>query len=112
MATKESTIDYILDQLSSVKDVRARKMFGEYALYAQDKVVALVCDDELYVKITEPGKKFVGKNYEEGFAYPGAKASMHIGGDLLEDQKFICELIDITAKALPLPKPKKIKKIK
>lgn len=107
MSTKQSTIDYLLDQLSEVGDVRARKMFGEYALYCENKVVALVCDDELFVKITEPGKKFAGKHYEEGFAYKGAKASMHISGDLLEDRKFICSLITITAKALPVPKPKK-----
>lgn len=109
MATKESTIEYLLDQLASLKNVRARKMFGEYALYCQEKVVALICDDELFVKITEPGKKLVGKNYEEGFAYPGAKASMFISGDLLEDRKFLSELISITAKALPVPKPKKKK---
>ena len=109
MATKQSTIDYLLDQLSGVREVRARKMFGEYALYCQNKVVALVCDDELYVKITEPGKKFLGKNYQEGFAYKGAKASAHISGDLLEDKAFIAQLITITARALPLPKLKKIK---
>lgn len=107
MATKQSAIDYLLDQLHAVKDARARKMFGEYALYCQDKVVALVCDDELFVKITEAGKKFLGKNYEEGFAYKGAKASMHISGDLTEDPKFLCELILLTAKALPPPKFKK-----
>ena len=106
MATTKSTIDYLIDQLSS-SNVRARAMFGEYALYCQDKVVALVCDDELFVKITDAGKKFVGKHYEEGFAYPGAKASMHISGDLCEDAKFISELILITAKALPESKPKK-----
>ncbi len=109
MATKKSTIDYLIDQLSSTK-VRARAMFGEYALYCQDKVVALVCDNELFVKITDPGKKFVGNNYREGFAYPGAKASMHISGDLCEDPRFISELILITAKSLPEAKPKRNKR--
>lgn len=108
MATKQSTIDFLLDQLSQVRGVRARKMFGEYALYCQDKVVALVCDDELFVKITPEGKKLVGKNYEEGYAYKGAKASLHISFDLLEDKDFISNLILVTAKALPPPKPKKI----
>lgn len=108
MATKKSTIDYLLDQLSSEK-VRAKAMFGEYALYCQGKVVALVCDDKLFVKITEPGKKFIGKNYEEGYAYPGAKASMHISGDLWEDARFMSELILITAKSLPEAKPKRKK---
>lgn len=112
MATKQSTIDYLLDQLSAIKNIRARKMFGEYALYADEKVVALVCDDELFVKITEEGKNLIGKNYEEGFAYPGAKASMYISGDFLEDQKFLCQLISTTANSLPMPKPKKLKAAK
>ena len=49
MATSESTIDFLLDQLGAVPGVRARKMFGEYALYCGEKVVALVCDDQLFV---------------------------------------------------------------
>ena len=61
MNTKQETIDYILDQLVAVADVSVRKMFGEYALYCEGKVVGLVCDDTLYVKITEEGKEFVGK---------------------------------------------------
>ncbi len=112
MATKQLTIDYLLDQLSALANVRARKMFGEYALYCQEKVVALVCDDELFVKITPEGKKLLGENYQEGFAYPGAKASIHVPGDLLEDRKFIGDLISLTALVLPVAKLKsKLKRI-
>lgn len=107
MATKVSTIEYIEDQLAEVPDVRSQKMFGEYALYAGNKVVALVCDDTLYVKITEPGKAYVGDQYEEGVAYPGAKPSMLVDADLIEDREWLCDLIRITAEALPEPKPKK-----
>jgi DNA transformation protein and related proteins len=110
MATKQSTIDFILDQLASLDNVRARKMFGEYALYCDNKVVGLVCDDTLYIKITEPGKKFVGKYYQEGYAYAGAKISMMFDGDLIEDREWLSELIRITADSLPHPKPKRIKK--
>jgi DNA transformation protein and related proteins len=110
MATKISTIEYIEDQLADVPDVSSRKMFGEYALYVGSKVVALVCDDTLYVKITEPGKIFVGARYEEGKAYPGAKPSILVNADLIEDREWLCELILITVKALPEPKPKKKKR--
>lgn len=106
MATKQSTVDYILDQLASLNGVHARKMFGEYALYCDGKVVGLVCDDTLFVKITEAGKKFVGQHYQEGCAYPGAKASMEISGDLLEDHRWLCKLILTTASELPIPKQK------
>lgn len=112
MATQASTIEYILDQLSSIPNVRARKMFGEYALYCNDKVVALVCDDELFVKITEAGKEFVGDLYHEGTAYPGARPSMNIDMDMIEDRNWLSELILITEENLPAPKAKSQKKEK
>lgn len=107
MATKVSTIEYIEDQLADVPGVRSRKMFGEYALYVGDKVVALVCDDTLFVKITEEGRVFVGEAYEEGCAYPGAKPSMRIDGDMIEDRAWLSELVRITDRNVPEPKPKK-----
>lgn len=64
MATKQSTIDYIEDQLTEVPDIRSQKMFGEYALYCGEKVVALVCDETVFVKIIEEGKVYVGDLYE------------------------------------------------
>ena len=69
-----------------------------------EKVVALVCDDQLFVKMTAPGKALVGKRYTEGFAYPGAKASILVGADELEDHDCLAELIRLTAAALPSPK--------
>ncbi len=81
-------------------------MFGEYALYCGDKVVALVCDNQLFVKLTPPGKALVGPGYQEGEAYPGAKPSMLIGADLIEDGERLGELVRVTAAALPPPKPK------
>jgi DNA transformation protein len=110
MATSQSTIDFLLDQLHDVPSVRARKMFGEYALYCDEKVVALVCDDQLFLKITPPGKALVGARYQEGEAYPGAKPSMLIDADELDDADRLCELVRVTAAALPAPKPKKPKK--
>lgn len=107
MATKRSTIDYIEDQLAEVPEIRSQKMFGEYALYCGDKVVALVCDETVFVKITEEGRTFVGDRYEEGHAYPGAKPSMRIDEDLVEDHEWFSELIRITERNLPKPKPKK-----
>ncbi len=106
MTTRQGTIDFLLDQLSGLPRLRARKMFGEYALYCDEKVVALVCDDQLFVKITPPGRALVGEAYVEGEAYPGAKPSMLIGAELLEDDVRLVELIRITADALPVPRPK------
>ncbi len=109
MATRQGTVDYILDQLTALRGVSARKMFSEYALYYDDKVVGLVCDDKLYIKRTDKGKKFVGKYYQEGNAYRGAKISMVIDEDRIDDREWLSELIQITAQYLPLPKKQKMK---
>ena len=108
MATSQETIQYLLDQLSGMR-VSARSMFGEYALYCEGRVVALVCDDTLYMKITEPGREFVGDAYREGIAYPGAKPSMEIDADVLDNREWLTELVRMTAENVPLPKPKKKK---
>jgi DNA transformation protein and related proteins len=106
MATSERTIDFLLDQLVAVPGMRTRKMFGEYALYCGEKVVALVCDDQLFVKITAHGKALVGERYAEGFPYPGAKAALLVGAEEIEDHERLAELIRVTAAALPAPRPK------
>lgn len=108
MSTKQSTIDYIVDQLAAVGDVSTRKMFGEYALYADGKVVGLICDDTLYIKITEAGKEYVGEEYREGYPYKGAKASIVIDEDWIEDREWVSGLIEITAAHVPMPKKKKV----
>ena len=110
MATKQSTADYIQDQLSELEYVTTRKMFGEYALYYIGKVVGLICDNTLFVKITDSGRTFVGDLYEEGEAYKGAKPSIKISSDQLEDHEWLSHLIRLTADSLPAPKPKRIKK--
>lgn len=75
-------------------------------MWCDDKVVALVCDDTLFVKITELGREFVGSHYAEGAPYPGAKPHLQIPEDMLDDRDFLSELIRLTADAVPVPKKK------
>jgi DNA transformation protein and related proteins len=111
MSTDQKTIDFILDQMSAAGHVSAKKMFGEYAIYCDHKIVALVCDDQLFVKPTTAGRAFMGE-VEEAPAYAGAKPSFLIDGDKWDDGDYLSHLIRITASELPLPKPKPAKKTK
>ena len=108
MASKLEFVKYIAEQLSNLHDVEYKYMFGEYALYYNKKVVALICDDQLFVKPTEAGRNFIG-NVVEAHAYPGAKPSFLIEGKI-EYKDWLSELIKITEKELPKPKPKKKQK--
>ncbi len=80
-------------------------MFGEYAVYCEGKVVALICDNQLFIKPTEAGKSFIG-DVVEAPPYPGAKPSFLIG-EHIEDKEWISHLVRLTEKELPAPKPKK-----
>ena len=108
MASSQKTVDYIVDQALAAGNVSTRKMFGEYALYCGDKLVALICDDTLFVKPTQEGRAFIG-DVAEAPAYKGAKNSFKITDDQIEDADWLVELIKHTAAALPAPKPKKKK---
>jgi TfoX/Sxy family transcriptional regulator of competence genes len=107
MSTRQETADFLLEQLHPLQ-VTARKMFGEYALYCQGKVVAFVCDDQLFLKPTHAGRTFL-KKVEEKPAYPGSKMYFWISGDLWDDAEWLCQLIDLTQKEVPFPRPKKKK---
>jgi DNA transformation protein and related proteins len=105
MASSQQNVDFVLEQLRDAGDVSARKMFGEYAIYRRDKVVALFCDDQLFVKPTLGGKTFIGR-VKEVPPYPSAKPCFLITGDQCEDGEWLSELILITERELPPPKPK------
>ena len=110
MASDLDFVEYIVDQLANAGIVSYRKMFGEYVVYCDGKVVALICDNQLFIKPTKAGKAFIG-NVVEAPAYPGAKSSFLIEAQI-EDEDWLCELVRLTERELPLPKPKKKKKTK
>ena len=109
MASSQRNVDFVLGQLSDAGDVSTRKMFGEYALYRRDKIVALFCNDQLFVKPTVGGRAFIGK-VKEAPPYPGAKLWFLVTGDYCEDGEWLSELIRITDRELPPPKPKALKR--
>jgi TfoX/Sxy family transcriptional regulator of competence genes len=105
MASDLEFVRYVCDQIEGAGEIRYRAMFGEYAVYCGDKVVALVCDDRLFVKPTDAGRAFIG-DVVEAPAYPGAKPSFLIE-DRLDDKAWVTELVRLTWAELPPPKPKK-----
>lgn len=105
MASDIGFVEYVCEQLRDVAGVSYRKMFGEYALYVGDKVAALVCDNQLFVKPTMAGRALL-KTPRELPPYDGAKPYFAIT-DQLEDQEFMAQLFAVTAGELPAPKPRK-----
>ncbi len=106
MSTQKETVAFILEKLGDAKRFRVRSMFGEYALYANDKVVAFVCDDEMYVKIV-PASHALEKLCEKGPAYPGSKLYYIVEEVQLSKIKELPTILLAIAKSQPAKKARK-----
>jgi DNA transformation protein len=106
MATSQSTMDFLLDVLSDSHQVSARRMFGEYCLYYAGRPVGLVCDEQLFLKPSEDGKRLM-KDLDEGAPFPGARPHLRISPDLWDDRNWMNTLVRVTFDNLPPPKPPK-----
>lgn len=86
-------------------------MFGEFGVFCADTFVGVICDDTLYLKITNAGRNLV-PDADEGPPYDGAKPYLVISDDVIEDAGRLSEVVGRTASELPAPKPKKARKSK
>ncbi len=71
MASDLEFAEYVCDQMRAAGLITHRRMFGEYAIYCDGKVVGFICDNTLFVKPTAGGRAAAGP-IEEGLPYPGA----------------------------------------
>ena len=56
MPTSDSRISFLTDQLGGAGEVRMKKMFGEFGVYLDEVFIGVVCDDQLFLKVTPGGK--------------------------------------------------------
>ena len=108
MATDPGFIDYVLEQADFGARLAHKRMFGEYALYLDGKVVAFACDNSLFLKPTEQGRAALPA-VTPGKPYPEAK-DYYVLDEFLDDTPLLQRLLQVTADALPMPKPKKAAK--
>ena len=106
MASNPSTVDYLVDQMADAGAVSARKMFGEYGVYCDGRMVALICNDQLFVKPSKAGRLHVGE-VTEAAPYSGAKPCFLIPTDRWDDREWLSHLVRLSASELPLPAKKR-----
>jgi TfoX/Sxy family transcriptional regulator of competence genes len=105
MATDPQFIAKVIERMFPL-EVSAKPMFGEYGLYFEGKNFALVCDNALFIKITEPGNGIAGR-VAKCSPYPGAKPAFKISTSKLSDHDWLVTLVRETSAALAPPKPRK-----
>lgn len=104
MASNADFVQYIADQCAEAGEITTRKMFGDYGIYCNGKIIGLICDDRFYLKPTEAGKALLTK-LELRPPYEGAKDYFYI--EEVDDHEYLSNLVRATCKALPETKPKK-----
>ena len=107
MSTRPETITALLDALAGTGPINARAMFGEYALYLDGRVVALICDDRLFVKPT-PGALALMPGATMAPPYTGAKPHI-LAETALDDPDPVAQALRAVLADLPPAKPKKPK---
>ena len=108
MATDADFAEYVREQSRAAGDVALKKMFGEYAVYVDGTVVALACDNQLFLKPT-PATAARLATAPMAPPYPGAKPHAVID-EWLDDPEARAALLRYTATALPPPTPTAAKK--
>ncbi len=105
MATTADFIAYVIEQARLDERLSTRRMFGEYALYVDGKVVGFACDNSLFIKFVDATDP-ITRGLPAGEAYPGSRAYA-VADELLDDPPKLQQLLQLTAEALPLPKARK-----
>ena len=105
MATDRIFVDYVMEQAGLGSRLTMRRMFGEYAFYVDEKVVAFGCDNSLFLKPTAAAERLV-PHAPMRPPYPEAK-DYPVIDELLDDGDALRIVLLATADELPAPKPKK-----
>jgi DNA transformation protein and related proteins len=98
MATSQSTVNFLLDQLAGHGMFSVRKMFGEYCLYLAGAPVGLVCDDHLFLRDDPTLRALIGEVIL-GEPYPGAKPHICITADQWDDRQALGMWVRTAAEA-------------
>ncbi|WP_425756865.1 TfoX/Sxy family protein [Ihubacter sp. rT4E-8] len=106
MASSLDFVEYVCGQIGGAGEITYKKMFGEYGVYCNGKIVGVICDNQFFVKKTEAGAA-VYPDCKEASPYTGAK--LHFVIDSVDDRNLMARFISATYNELPFPKPKKKK---
>jgi TfoX/Sxy family transcriptional regulator of competence genes len=105
MSSDLKFVQHVYDFVRDVGEVSYKKMFGEYAVYVGPKVVALVCDNSLFLTPTEAGRSLLESPIEAS-PYPGSKPYFLLD-EHLDNRELLSDLFRVTEAALPPPKTKR-----
>ena len=88
MASNTDFVQYIIDQCSGAGEIAVKKMMGDYCIYCNGVLFGLICDNNLYIKVTDAGEAVLDE-IDLRPPYPSARDHFYISNvddrDNLED---------------------------
>ena len=79
MACNTDFVQFIADQCAGAGEIAVKKMMGDYCIYCDGVLFGLICDNNLYLKVTEPGRALL-KEVILRPPYDGAKGRQGLFG--------------------------------
>lgn len=105
MACSEEFIDFVYSQIKDTGTVRAKKMFGDWMIYVDEKPIVIACDNICFVKML-PAVRDIMADALTGYPYDGAKP--HYILDIEHREKAV-EVIRALLPVIPYPKKREKK---
>ena len=103
MPSNKKYLEFVLQQLSELDNIRYRSMMGEYIIYYNDKVIGGIYDDRFLVKPTKSACELMPDTQHET-PYEGAKPMILV--DNIDDKQFLKTLFERMYNELPKPRSK------
>ena len=94
MSSSKWYIEYLSDCLIWLTGIRFKYMFWEYAIYKDNVVIWLICDDIFFIKITTGTKEILWENYQTWIPYPKAKPQFQLDESIIEDKELLRNIIE------------------
>ena len=97
MACSADFVQFIVDQCSGAGEIAVKKMMGDYCIYCDGVMFGLICDNNLYIKMTDAGKAVLDEIVLRQ-PYPGARNHLHITN--VDDRDYLEDIIRATVPEL------------
>ena len=103
MASNTDFVQYIIDQCSGAGEIAVKKMMGDYCIYCDGVLFGLICDNNLYIKMTDAGEAVLDE-IDLRPPYPSARDHFYIPN--VDDRDYLADIIRATLPELTTSKSK------
>ncbi len=103
MASNSDFVQYIVDQCSGAGEIAVKKMMGDYCIYCNGVLFGLICDNNLYIKMSEAGEAVLDEVVLRP-PYPSARDHFYITN--VDDRDYLEDIIRATLPELISSKSK------